>query len=90
VCSIVTELVTNAVQHARTPIELRLRRRPGTVLVEVADGDGRLARPTPVGLADERHRGLVIVATLSVRWGVRPTGTGKVVWAEVAQKDAAR
>jgi serine phosphatase RsbU (regulator of sigma subunit) len=84
IISIVSELVTNAVEHAAPPIELRLRRRPGAVMVEVADGDGRLARPTPTGAADERHRGLVIVATLAARWGVRPTGTGKVVWAEVA------
>jgi anti-sigma regulatory factor (Ser/Thr protein kinase) len=84
IISIVSELVTNAVEHAAPPIELRLRRRPGAVMVEVADGDGRLARPTPTGAGDERHRGLVIVATLAARWGVRPTVTGKVVWAEVA------
>ncbi|MGH6656963.1 MAG: ATP-binding SpoIIE family protein phosphatase [Actinocrinis sp.] len=84
ILQIVSELVTNAVEHARTPLELRLRRRPGSVLIEVADNDGRLARPTPTGSADERHRGLVIVQTLSARWGVRPTGTGKVVWAQVA------
>ena len=78
-------------EHARTPMELRLRRRPGAILIEVADEDGRLARPTPTGLSDERHRGLVIVQTLSARWGVRPTGGGKVVWAQVANpyEDAA-
>lgn len=83
VCSIVTELVSNAATHAATAMELRLRRRPGSVLIEVADGDGRLARPTPVVSGDERHRGLVIVATLAARWGVRPTAHGKVVWAQV-------
>jgi serine phosphatase RsbU (regulator of sigma subunit)/anti-sigma regulatory factor (Ser/Thr protein kinase) len=91
ILQIVSELVTNAVEHARTPMELRLRRRPGTVLIEVADEDGRLARTTPTNNSDERHRGLVIVQTLSVRWGVRPTGAGKVVWAQVANpyEDAA-
>jgi serine phosphatase RsbU (regulator of sigma subunit)/anti-sigma regulatory factor (Ser/Thr protein kinase) len=91
ILQIVSELVTNAVEHAKTPMELRLRRRPGLVLIEVADQDGRLARPTPTGLSDEGHRGLVIVQTLSERWGVRPTGGGKVVWAQVANpyEDAA-
>ncbi len=91
ILQIVSELVTNAVEHAGTPMELRMRRRPGAVLIEVADGDGRLARPTPTGSGDERHRGLVIVQTLSARWGVRPTGTGKVVWAQIANpyEDAA-
>lgn len=81
---IVSELVTNAVEHAHTPMELRLRRRPTALLIEVADGDGRLARPTPTDRTDERHRGLMIVQTLSERWGVRPTGNGKVVWAQMA------
>src|SRR5581483_9774122 len=62
----------------------RMRRRPGSLLLEVADGDGRLARPTPTDRTDERHRGLMIVQTLSERWGVRPTGNGKVVWAQMA------
>jgi anti-sigma regulatory factor (Ser/Thr protein kinase) len=84
VCSIVSELVTNAVEHAGTAILLRLRHRIGSVLIEVSDRDGRLARATPTGLGDERHRGLVIVSTLASRWGVRPTETGKVVWAQVA------
>jgi serine phosphatase RsbU (regulator of sigma subunit)/anti-sigma regulatory factor (Ser/Thr protein kinase) len=84
VCSIVSELVTNAVEHAGTPMELRLRSRPGALMVEVADADGRLARATPTSSGDERHRGLVIVGTLSARWGVRPTANGKVVWAQIA------
>jgi len=84
VLQIVSELVTNAVEHAGTPMELRMRRRPGSLLLEVADGDGRLARPTPTDKTDERHRGLMIVQTLSERWGVRPTGNGKVVWAQIA------
>lgn len=83
VLQIVSELVTNAVEHAETAMQLRMRHRPGSLLIEVSDGDGRLARPTPTDRTDERHRGLMIVRTLSERWGVRPTGEGKVVWAQV-------
>jgi serine phosphatase RsbU (regulator of sigma subunit)/anti-sigma regulatory factor (Ser/Thr protein kinase) len=87
--SIVSELVTNAVQHAKTDLDLRLRHRAGTMLVEVADRDGRLVRPTPASAGDEHHRGLMIVSTLAARWGVRPTDTGKIVWAEVPVPAAA-
>ncbi|HSA48775.1 MAG TPA: SpoIIE family protein phosphatase [Yinghuangia sp.] len=82
-CSVVTELVANAVEHARTPMELRLSLRPGRLVVQVADHDGRLPRRMNAGSADERHRGLLIVSALAADWGVRPTDTGKVVWAEL-------
>jgi anti-sigma regulatory factor (Ser/Thr protein kinase) len=84
VISVVTELVTNATQHAGTTSQLRLRSHPGRLIVEVADADGRIPRPAVTQAMDERHRGLMIVAQLSQRWGVRPTDRGKVVWAELA------
>ncbi|MGW0665302.1 ATP-binding SpoIIE family protein phosphatase [Streptodolium elevatio] len=84
-CSVVTELVVNAVEHARTPMELRLGHRPGRLVVQVADHDGRLPRRMAAAEGDERHRGLMIVAALAADWGVRPTDTGKVVWAELVE-----
>jgi serine phosphatase RsbU (regulator of sigma subunit)/anti-sigma regulatory factor (Ser/Thr protein kinase) len=84
VISVVTELVTNATQHAGTTSQLRLRSHPGRLIIEVADSDGRIPRPAVTQAMDERHRGLLIVASLSERWGVRPTDRGKVVWAEIA------
>ncbi len=86
-CSVVTELVANAVEHARTPMELRLSVRPGRLVVQVADHDGREPRRLAAGAADERHRGLAIVHALSADWGTRPTDTGKVVWAELSDPE---
>ncbi|NUR90216.1 MAG: SpoIIE family protein phosphatase, partial [Nonomuraea sp.] len=83
VLSVVTELVTNATQHAATTSQLALRSHPGRLMVEVADCDGRIPRPAVTQAMDERHRGLLIVAQLSQRWGVRPTDRGKIVWAEM-------
>jgi stage II sporulation SpoE-like protein/GAF domain-containing protein/histidine kinase-like protein len=88
VLSVVTELVTNATQHAATTSQLALRSHPGRLMVEVADCDGRIPRPAVTQHMDERHRGLLIVAQLSRRWGVRPTDRGKIVWAEMAEADA--
>ncbi|MEY9933073.1 serine phosphatase RsbU (regulator of sigma subunit) [Catenulispora sp. GP43] len=85
VLSVVTELVTNATQHAATTSQLALRSHPGRLMVEVADADGRIPRPAVTQHMDERHRGLLIVAQLSRRWGVRPTEHGKIVWAEMGE-----
>ena len=84
VLSVVTEMVTNATQHAATTSQLALRSHPGRLMVEVADCDGRIPRPAVTQAMDERHRGLMIVGQLSQRWGVRPTERGKIVWAEMS------
>ncbi|MGC9671197.1 SpoIIE family protein phosphatase [Planosporangium sp. 12N6] len=77
---LVSELVTNAVVYGRPPIELRIRRTGGHVVLEVYDAAPflpRKLRPTP---EDEHGRGLQLVAHLADRWGTRPTPHGKAVW----------
>jgi len=82
---IVSELATNAVLHARTPFEVRLRLRPEVIRIEVHDWDGR--RPSPRHFSDSATsgRGLRMVEGLCEAWGVEPDadGRGKTVWAEV-------
>jgi len=84
---IANELMSNAVQHGRPPIAVRveLDRINGTITVVVSDGSTAPARPLPyrAGLS-ERGLGLRIVAQLSSTWGQRPDGEGKSVWATVA------
>ncbi|MCY0948938.1 ATP-binding protein [Streptomyces sp. H27-S2] len=91
---VLSELVTNAVRHARAPhgrdIGVRLVRRSGTLRVEVADAGPPVelaAREAAEG--DERGRGLAIVEALASRWGYRPRahGIGKAVWAEVGLRE---
>ncbi|MFD8609132.1 ATP-binding protein [Streptomyces sp. NPDC059631] len=85
---VVSELVTNALVHARPPATLRLWRVPvdghGAVHVEVSDL-GPAAPPTPGSAPDpdEHGRGLGIVTALSARCGVRADRTGTSRWAEV-------
>ena len=87
---VVSELVTNAVLHARTPIEVRLTVQPHVVRIEVHDGTDR--RPTRRYFSDEATsgRGLRLVEELCDAWGVEPDGAGKTVWAELSTTAAAR
>lgn len=89
---VVSELVTNAVLHARTPFEVRMRVDPFVVRIEVHDGTGR--KPTMRYFSDHATsgRGLRLVEALSDAWGVDTDvdGGGKTVWAEVSTTDPPR
>ncbi|WP_448332013.1 SpoIIE family protein phosphatase [Streptomyces sp. DSM 41534] len=82
---LISELVTNAVRFATGPVSVRLIRTGQGLLCEVGDtGNGR-PRLRRGGPFDDRGRGLRVVHKLTVRWGVRWTDAGKVVWAELAR-----
>jgi PAS domain-containing protein/GAF domain-containing protein len=80
---VLSELTSNAVRHGRSPLSVRLRRLGSRVVVEVADGGGRLPRRRSAAADDEAGRGLDLVDHRAARHGVRPVVDGKVVWAEV-------
>ncbi len=78
-----SELVTNAVLHARTQLTLTLELQADRVRVSVRDHSS-----APVALRHYRPdaltgRGLGVVATVSRAWGVEPARGGKVIWAEL-------
>jgi anti-sigma regulatory factor (Ser/Thr protein kinase) len=82
---VVTELVSNAVRHARTPLAVCVSRADDAVNIHV--GDRSPTVPTPYGPVEptrEGGRGLHVVATMSQAWGFTRTPTGKVVWARLA------
>lgn len=84
VALIASELVTHAVQHARSPLVLRLSRSGDTLRVEVVDQSPGSPSPRLAAEDAENGRGLHLVAALSHAWGVSPLDDGKVVWAEFA------
>jgi len=80
---VASELVDNAVTHARTSgCRLNLRLDALGLTVAVRDNDyGGLLMPLAIDSAGERHHGLFLVAAISRTWGVNPTENGKSVWA---------
>ncbi len=84
-----TELVTNALLHARTMMDLRVHRRERSLRVEVADRSPAMPQISELGAVDgdddllATGRGLTLVTALSSSWGVEPENGGKVVWFEI-------
>jgi anti-sigma regulatory factor (Ser/Thr protein kinase) len=81
-----SELVTNAVLHARTPIVLALEGRRSALRVEVRDDAGNETPVRRQASVDATYgRGLALVDAMASDWGVRdiPDHGGKAVWFEV-------
>ena len=83
---LVSELVTNAVLHARTECELVVRFADEVLRVEVHDQS-----PVPPGLRRYQPdaatgRGMLLIETLASAWGTDLSGEGKQVWFELAER----
>ncbi len=80
-----SELVTNAVVHAGTPVQVTCKLAGGEVEVVVSDAYPARLVPEPAGgerSAAERTsgRGLLLPAALASAWGVSYGRTAKAVW----------
>lgn len=79
---VVSELATNAVQHARTPFTVTVEWSGLTVTVKVADGSPQVPAGPLQDLMATHGRGLQLLDALSLSWGVSvQAGGGKAVWA---------
>lgn len=83
---LVSELVTNAVLHARSDVEVVVRLRRNGVRVSVADASS--AAPVVRAYEDDAMtgRGLALVEQLATRWGVDAGTDGKAVWFELDER----
>ena len=83
---LVSELVTNAVVHARGTISVTVHSDAHWVRIEVEDqGRGRpVLRPET---QNQQHggRGLRVVDKLATDWGTERRATRKVVWCEITR-----
>jgi len=77
-----SELVTNAILHARTPVQLGVVVDVDRALVCVADRlpSGPELTPRPHTPDRPGGRGLALVADLSETWGTTAYPAGKTVW----------
>lgn len=82
---LVSELVTNALNHCSGDIELRIFRSPCLLRVEVGDTCAQELPTLRHDLEAEHGRGLLIVSTLATSWGTGPGATPgtKTVWFEL-------
>ncbi|MFD8787063.1 ATP-binding protein [Kitasatospora sp. NPDC059599] len=93
---LVSELVTNAVQHTRVPrdrlIHVRFHLAPDdTLRIEVHDADNEKPALRDAPVCAETGRGLLLVHELARSWGCSPRegGIGKFVWCLVTPEGAA-
>jgi len=87
---LVSEVVTNAVRHARTAFDVTLTMDGDTVRCEVRDDSPVVPRPGRPGPDEGGGRGLLLVASLSTAWGVELHAPGKRVWFELPSVAADR
>ena len=81
---LVSELVTNAVMHAGSDVEVMVRLTATAARVEVTDASTQNVAPRDAASDEDSGRGLAMVDSLARRWGVREARNGgKTVWFEI-------
>jgi GAF domain-containing protein/anti-sigma regulatory factor (Ser/Thr protein kinase) len=78
-----SELVTNAVLHAATPMSITLHTLPDRIRIDVADGNPNFPSIKEYGKEAATGRGLTLFNTLASNWGVQAVDGGKIVWFEL-------
>lgn len=78
-----SEVVTNAILHSGSDIELTLERAMSAIRVEVTDGTSVFPERRPYDPEAIHGRGLPLLDCLALRWGVEERELGKVVWFEI-------
>jgi anti-sigma regulatory factor (Ser/Thr protein kinase) len=81
---VISELVTNAVLHAGTDLEVSISRYGDRLRVAVRDHSSRSPASRPFEPEAPDGRGMLLITATCQSWGVLLTGGGKVVWAVLA------
>jgi anti-sigma regulatory factor (Ser/Thr protein kinase) len=87
---LVTELVSNVVRHANTPLTLDLSLDGPCLRVEVTDYDEHLPAMAAAGARSHHGWGLRFVRELSSEWGTTVNENGKTVWFDLNLDDPSR
>jgi anti-sigma regulatory factor (Ser/Thr protein kinase) len=86
-----SEVVTNALLHARSPMILAVDVRPNMVRIAVHDASSAPPYLRDYSATAGTGRGLHLVQALATEWGldVGENGNGKWVWFELVERRAA-
>jgi anti-sigma regulatory factor (Ser/Thr protein kinase) len=77
---LVSELMTNALLHARSGVDIVIRRDPSGARIEVCDHSPLAPRIRHFSADAGTGRGIRLLDTLASDWGVEPRDGGKCVW----------
>lgn len=83
---IASELISNAVLHAETDVDITVTALAGSLRISVRDRAPQAPRSVVVtdpGQLPEGGRGLPIISALATDWGFFAFGDGKTVWAQI-------
>lgn len=86
---LVSELVTNAVVHAHSSVELAVHLRPSRVRVEVIDTARDHVRRRDAKDDEQSGRGMALIEAIAVAWGIDSLLSGKSVWFEMERPSGA-
>jgi serine phosphatase RsbU (regulator of sigma subunit) len=77
------ELVSNVVFHVGSPMQVRARRGPSSVRIEVDDGSTQPPVRRHRDDFEEHGRGMMLIERLAADWGVELRDDGKTIWFEL-------
>ncbi|HUC04183.1 MAG TPA: ATP-binding protein [Acidimicrobiales bacterium] len=82
---LITEVVTNAVLHARGPLTVEVRQKGTAYRISVSDRSRTPPEEKRYRVDDATGRGLGLLNCLAAAWGWAPTRDGKVVWFDLPE-----
>lgn len=85
---LVSELVTNAIIHAHSDVDVVLHLRPDVVRVDVIDANDEGVRRRSAGADAQSGRGMALIEALATSWGIDSLLEGKSVWFELPRPAA--
>jgi anti-sigma regulatory factor (Ser/Thr protein kinase)/CheY-like chemotaxis protein len=80
-----SEVVTNALVHGRSGVEVCVGRHGDGVRIAVTDSDTGFIRRRPAPAHSQSGRGVELVESMSSSWGIVRFSDGKQVWFELSR-----
>ena len=84
---LISEMVTNAVVHAGSDVDVCVQLTDRVVRVSVFDDSPQQPVVKRAAAEETSGRGMALVDAMSSGWGVEPTFKGKRVWFELPRPD---